>query len=460
MKQLLIYFALLVVMLGCSKTEPLSVGSKDFTEQFILAEIIAQLLEAEGIPVRRSIPYGNTFFNLEAIKNGNLDIYVEYNGTGLSMLGKPSNSDGDKALAEVRKLFKPFGLEWLDRLGFANDYVLLMRRDRALASKISKISDLVKIKYKIKMAMEQEFLQRTLDGFPALQRRYGLNNIIPTVFDNKSTSYQALLEGDVDVAEGFLTEALIEDFGLTVLEDDLGFFPTYQPSPLVRSDALKRYPQLRSVLKKLADLIDVTSMRQMNREVETEGHNYKSVAQDFLIKHKLLKKKKEIKKLEELVIAAGMLDEQGRSISKALLAARETFQGRRVKVIKIADPLQTITSGQARLAILSAEAFFSLTPDFQLKQNKSIEAIGVIGTRMAHIVTLKSREFGALQDINSLGVEAKNSPSDRSAKMLLATLGLRDKITLTHSNIDKQIQALKNQQLDALFLMYPLAMNN
>ncbi|RKZ70972.1 MAG: hypothetical protein DRQ57_19245, partial [Gammaproteobacteria bacterium] len=118
MKKLFVYLVLLILGVGCSQTEPLHIGSKDFTEQFILAEIVAQLLENENIPVKRSIPYGDTFSNLEAIKNGDLDLYMEYNGTGLIMLGRPPVNDGDKAFAEVKKLFKPLGLEWLDRLGF------------------------------------------------------------------------------------------------------------------------------------------------------------------------------------------------------------------------------------------------------------------------------------------------------------------------------------------------------
>jgi len=451
-------FALLVVMMGCSKIEPLKIGSKNFTEQYILAEIIAQLLESSNIPVKRSIPYGDTFFNLEAIKNGNLDLYVEYNGTGLSMLGQPPTSDGDKAFAEVKRLFKPLGLEWLSRLGFANDYVLLMRRDRALSLKISKISDLVNVRPNIKMATGPEFLKRTLDGFPALQRRYGLNHVVPTVISNdKSVIVQALLDGKVDVAEGFSTEGRIEDFKLKVLEDDLALFPIYQASPLVRADALKRYPELQSVLQKLAGRIDINTMRQMNREVELEGHNYKSVAQAFLIKHKLVNKLKDIKNLEELVIVAGILNEPGKSISKALLAARKTFQGRRVRVIKAVDPLQAIISGQARLGILSAEAFFHLTDDFLLVPNNLIEAVGVIGTRMAHIVTLSDSGITSLYEMSKLGIGAKNGASDRSARMILSSIGLLDKMVLVNNDdLNEQVEALKQQQLDGLFLMVPI----
>ncbi|MBE9561371.1 MAG: hypothetical protein IMF12_00725, partial [Proteobacteria bacterium] len=199
MKKLLIYLLLAIIIISCGKTRPLNIGSKDFTEQFILAEMIAQLLENEDIVVKRSFPYGDTFSLLEAIKHGDLDIYVEYNGTGLIMLGQPPVNDGDKAFKKVKELFQPLGLEWLDRLGFANNYVLLMRRDRALGLKISKISDLTNIPSNIKLAVEPEFITRPLDGLSALQRRYGLNRMLPIVKNNdKSVIYQALLDGTVD----------------------------------------------------------------------------------------------------------------------------------------------------------------------------------------------------------------------------------------------------------------------
>ncbi|MCK5522645.1 MAG: hypothetical protein KAI83_05870 [Thiomargarita sp.] len=457
MKKIFIYFALLILVIGCHRTEPLRIGSKEFTEQLILAEIIAQLLESEKIPVKRSIPYGNTFSNLEAIKNGDLDLYVEYNGTGLIMLGRPPINDGDKAFDEVKTLFEPLGLAWLDRLGFANNYVLLMRRDRALALKIYTISDLIKIKPNIRMAMDQEFAERPLDGLTALQRRYGLRHILPSMIENnKSTIYQALLDGNVDVTEGFSTEGRIEDFGLVVLKDDLEFFPVYEPSPVVRADALARYPQLRPVLEQLAGLIGTASMRQMNREVELEGQNYKAVATAFLIKHHLIDEPIKSNTSEELIIAAGQLNELGRSISKALRAVRKTLPERRVKVVQTTDPLQQIVKGDARLGILSAEAFFEMTDEFLPIPNESVEAIGVIGTRMAHIVTLENSLTSSVAAIKKLGIGPENSASDRTAKMVFTSLGLQNQITFVNNkNFNQQIEALKNQKLDGIFLMVP-----
>ncbi|MDM8563106.1 glycine betaine ABC transporter substrate-binding protein, partial [Candidatus Marithioploca araucensis] len=456
MKKLFIYLALLVIVIGCHRIEPLHIGSKEFTEQFILAEIIAQLLESENIPVKRSIPYGDTFSNLEAIKNGDLDLYVEYNGTGLIMLGRPPINDGDEAFDEVKMLFEPLGLAWLDRLGFANNYVLVMRRDRALALKIYKISDLIKIRPNIRMAMEPEFAERPLDGLAALQRRYGMRHLLPLVIDNKkSVIYQALLDGKVDVTEGFSTEGRIEDFGLMVLKDDLEFFPVYEPSPLVRADALVRYPQLRSVLEKLAGLIDTASMRQMNREVELEGRDHKAVATDFLIEHDLIDKQQS-NESEEFIIAAGQLNELGKSISKALRAVRKTLPERRVKVVQTSAPLELLVKGNARLGILSAEAFFKMTDDFLPTPNDSIEAVGVIGTRMAHLITLENSPISSITAIKNLGVGPENAASDRTAKMVFTSLGLQDKITLVNNdNLNQQIEALKNQQLDGIFLMVP-----
>ncbi|MFK5971059.1 MAG: glycine betaine ABC transporter substrate-binding protein [Candidatus Marithrix sp.] len=457
MKKPLIYLLLAIIIISCGKTRPLHIGSKDFTEQFILAEMIAQLIENEKIMVKRSFPYGDTFSLLEAIKHGDLDIYVEYNGTGLIMLGQPPVNNGDEAFKKVKKLFKPLGLEWLDRIGFANNYVLLMRRDRALALKISKISDLSNIENSIKLAVEPEFITRPLDGLSALQRHYGLNRMLPTIKNNdKSIIYQALMDDKVDVAEGFSTEGRIEDFGLTVLEDDLEFFPVYQPSPLVRTSTLERYPKLRSILKKLAGLINTTSMRQMNREVELEGQDYQVVARDFLIKNQLIKQKNKATESEELTIVADLSNDISNSISKALRAVRKTFPGRRVNVLQTADPLAAIQTGEARLGILSAESFFTLTDEFLPLPNKAIEAIGVISNRMAHIVTLQNSNINSIMDINKIGVGAENGASARSAEMIFTSLGLLNKIKLIYNdNLSVQQQALENNKLDALFLMVP-----
>ena len=457
MKKSIIYLILAVIIISCGKTRPIHIGSKDFTEQFILAEMVAQLLENERIVVKRSFPYGDTFSLLEAIKHGDLDIYVEYNGTGLIMLGQPPVNNGDEAFKKVKKLFQPLGLEWLDRIGFANNYVLLMRRDRALALKISKISDLANIENNIKLAVEPEFITRPLDGLSALQRHYGLSRMLPTIRNNdKSIVYKALMDGKVDVAEGFSTEGRIEDFGLTVLEDDLEFFPVYQPSPLVRTSTLERYPKLRTILKKLADLIDTTSMRQMNREVELEGQDYQVVARDFLIKNQLIKQKTKSVKSEELTIVADLLNDVSGSISKTLRAVRKTFPGRKVNVLQIADPLTAMQTGKARLGILSAEAFFTLTDEFLPLTNETIEAVGVIGSRMAHIVALQNNNINSIIDIKKLGVGAKNGASAHSAEMILTSLGLLDKIELIYNNdLAKQKQDLENKQLDALFLMIP-----
>ncbi len=459
MKKFLIYSGLLLLLISCSKTKPLHIGAKDFTEQLILAEIIAQLAEYQKIPVKRSIPYGDTFSNFEAVKNGDLDLYVEYNGTGLTMLGQPPINNGDKSLIEVRRLFQPLNLEWLNRLGFANNYVLLMRKDRALNLKIDKISDLIKIQPTLRMAMEPEFLERPLDGLPALQRRYGLNNIIATVIDNdKSTIYQALLDDKVDVAEGFSTEGRIEDFGLTILEDDLNFFPVYEPSPLVRNDTLERFPELRGTLEKLTGLIDTKTMRQMNREVELEGQDYQIVAQNFLMQNDLIHKKGKLLQKEELVIAAGLLDERSKSISIALRAVRKVFPGRSVKVIQMPNPEQAILEGKARLAILGAESFFTLTNDFLPETQPFIEAVGVIGTKMVHLITLQNNtHITSLKDMKNLGVGAEKGASDQTAGMILNAISLQNTLQLHYdSHLENQIAALKKGQLDGLLLIASL----
>ncbi len=143
---------------------------------------MAQLIEQTGIPVKRSIPYGDTFLNQEGLKRGDIDLYAEYNGTGLLLLGQSPIHDGDQAYARVKELFAPLGLEWLGRFGFSNEYVLLMRRDRATATNTKTISDLLKLSSPPRFAIDSQFLERPLDGYAALLRRYGLSAAEPLVF--------------------------------------------------------------------------------------------------------------------------------------------------------------------------------------------------------------------------------------------------------------------------------------
>jgi glycine betaine/choline ABC-type transport system substrate-binding protein len=455
------FAALFLVMIltllasGCEKAaKPVHIGSKDFTEQYLLAEIMAQLIEQSGIPVKRSIPYGDTFLNQEALKRGDIDLYAEYNGTGLVLLGQPPIHDGDQAYARVKELFAPLGLQWQGRFGFSNEYVLLMRSNRALATNTKTISDLLKLPAPPRFAIDSQFLERPLDGYAALLRRYGLVAQEPLVFKEgeKQQIYEALLDGKVDVVEGFSTDGQIADFGLTVLEDDLEFFPVYEPAPLVRQSALERYPQLAAILDQLKDTMGVDVMREMNKAVELEGRDYKLIARQFLVERQLATTPQDLAKAEELALAVGLLDEVELSAGKAVRAVRKAFPTRRVTLVRDSEPLQQMLQGKTRLALAGAEAFFELKGVFP-EPITTAEALGVVGYRLAHLLTISDGP-DTLTQIKRLGVGPENGASHRTAQMVLTSLGLMDQVELAFDDdFEAQVVALRQEALDGLFLM-------
>lgn len=457
-------FALTLAACGDGESE-LTVGSKDFTESLVLGELIATVAESEGITVNRRIPYGGTFDNIEALKRGDIDVYPEYNGTGLILLGQPPISDGDEAYQRVQELYNPVGLTWQERLGFANDYELVMREDVAQELDVTTISDLANIEGGVSFGIDQEFQDRPVDGFSPMMRRYGLAGTADLVTESgaegKAQLYQALLDREVQVVEGFGTDGQIAEYGLRVLEDDLNFFPTYQPAPLVRNQALQRFANLEVALQKLAGNIDVEAMREMNAAVELEGMDAASVAKRFLNDNGIVEiAEEELTPVEELVVAAGPLDSRDAQIARALSASRKSFEGRDITLNVAADPMQALASGAARLAVVDASSFFSLGPDVFPVQDAPAQAIGVVGYDMVHLITSAQDGIESIRDAESLGVGPENGSSARLAEMVLSSLGLADQVeTQTvqvqgeDSVVAAQAEALANGEVDALFLM-------
>ncbi len=252
----------------------------------IVAEMIAVLAEEEGLPVARRIGLGSTRLTLEALRRGDIDIYLEYNGTGLVMLGQPPMTDGDAALERVRELFAPLNLTWGDRFGFANDYGIAMRRDRAQALNVRTISDLTELAEGLALGIEDDFRTRPLDGFEPLTRRYGMNfgDIVDVALEDRAELYDRLIDREVDAVLVYTTDGQIADFDLLLLEDDLAFFPVYEAAPLVRDEALVRFPQLGEILTRMAGTLDDESMRLLNNRVAVLGEDPGEVARAELIR--------------------------------------------------------------------------------------------------------------------------------------------------------------------------------
>ena len=261
----------------------IAVGSKDFNENILLGEIIAQLVESRtDLRVDRKLNLGGTVVNFQAIRSGDIDIYVDYTGTLLvNLLSYEPVFDPQEAFDIVkRELARQHQLAVLDPLGFNNTYVLVMRRADAERLGVRTISDLVPHSPNLSFGAPHETLLRA-DGYPGLQRVYGLN-FRRTQGMAITLMYAAIRDGFVDVIPAFSTDGEIKAYDLYVLQDDKRFYPPYDAVILVRQQTLDRYPQLLPVLNLLVGKIDESTMQELNARVNLTGDEIEDVARDFL----------------------------------------------------------------------------------------------------------------------------------------------------------------------------------
>lgn len=278
---------LVVAVVGFSvfkpKDEKIVVGSKNFTEQLILGNIVADLIEGNtDIKVERQLNLGGTSVAFAALQAGDLDMYVEYTGTGLvNILNKESINDPQKVYDIVATEFKEkYDLNWLQPLGFNNTYTLAIRKDTAEKYNIENYSDLAKVSDKLIMGPTIEFANRQ-DGYIGLAETYKMNFKDLKAVDS-GLRYTALDTNKSDVIDAFSTDGLLKGYDLKVLVDDKNFFPPYFAVPLVRQETLKKYPELKEVLNKLAGKMDDETMRGLNYKVDKLGESPETVANDFL----------------------------------------------------------------------------------------------------------------------------------------------------------------------------------
>ncbi len=271
------------LLLACGGGADVTVGSKDFTESVILGELVSQQLERYGLRVDRRLHLGGTFISHEALRGGQIDVYVEYTGTAhAAILGRPTVRDAERVRREVDSVYADrWGLTWLGPLGFDNSFAMLVRGEVARRLGISSISEAVPAAREWRPGFGYEFMERA-DGYAGLVAAYGLAfGAAPTVMDLGLT-YRALAEGTVDIIAGNATDGQIEALDLVHLQDDLRYFPPYEAAPVVRRDALARVPQLRDALGALEGSLTDAAMRRLNYLVDVEQRDVKDVVAAFL----------------------------------------------------------------------------------------------------------------------------------------------------------------------------------
>ena len=257
------------------------VGSKNFTEQVVLGEVLAAVLEQRGFTVERQLNLGGTSLCHAALRSGQIDAYVEYTGTALTdVLKQPVDSDPAAVLAAVRAGYEALGLAVLPPLGFNNTFALVVRPDDADARGLARISDLARTP-DVRVGLFGEFLERE-DGLPGLLRAYGLRFTHPPREMDLGLLYAALDARQVDLVVGSATDGLIAARSLRVLEDDRRYFPPYDAVPVANADSLARHPGLREALESLAGRIDPAAMRRMNHAVDGEHRAPRDVAREMV----------------------------------------------------------------------------------------------------------------------------------------------------------------------------------
>jgi osmoprotectant transport system substrate-binding protein len=274
---------LMLLAAGCGRPSRIVVGSKNFSEQVLLGEILAQQIERRtGLPVERKLNLGGTMLAQEALAKGDLDLYPEYTGTALTaVLKQPPIADRAEALAAVRKAYRErWGLEWLAPLGFNDTFAMIVRGDTARASNLRTLSEAAAAQA-WRLGIGYEFQQRP-DGLAGLVKAYGLRMAGDPVTMDLGLLYQALNARKVDLIAANSTDGLISALDVKVLDDDRHYFPPYECAVVVRSAALDRYPKLRAALDELSGKLSDDTMRRLNYEVDGKHRAVAQVAAEFL----------------------------------------------------------------------------------------------------------------------------------------------------------------------------------
>jgi glycine betaine/choline ABC-type transport system substrate-binding protein len=276
---------MLLAVASCTRrTNTIVVGSKNFTESDLLAEILAQQIERRtSLHVERRLHLGGTFVCHRALAAGEIDAYVEYTGTALvAILGQRATTDPESALARVREAYRArVGAEWLAPLGFNNTFAMIVREADTRRLGVSTVSQAASASRAWRAGFGYEFMERP-DGFAGLARTYGLRLAGPPRVMDLGLTYRALADSQVDLIAGNSTDGQIAALRLVALADDRHYFPAYQAVPVVRTATLERHPELRHALEALGGRIDEATMRRLNAEIDVGHRDLAAVAREFL----------------------------------------------------------------------------------------------------------------------------------------------------------------------------------
>jgi osmoprotectant transport system permease protein len=369
---------------------PLRVGAKSFAEQEVLAEMLRALLEEDGHLGGRIVRCGDTFGCQQSLRAGRIDLMVEYTGTGFLYVGAPG--DAAVTIEDLRASYQPYGLDWLDPLGFENGYLLVVPAHVARSRGLRTILDLADLEGGVRVTCPRSYLRRTGDGLASLLTRHGIRHRgEPLALDDPVERLQALFQGRADVAVVYATDSALSGFDAAALEDSLAFFPPYEAAVLARRDLAIRRPGVADTLARLAGRVDTETMRELNYAVEVEGFPPETVARRFLRAAGLLEARGETRLAASIQVAVAPEDDLESQVTRAVLAVRQVFPDRTARVTRGSDPVRLVRGGAARLGVVGAEHFFETRGDGVVTRVEGIEAVAVVGTRMLHLLRRRDR---------------------------------------------------------------------
>ena len=287
MRALTVTAAIVVCALITSCSPPRTghpvIGAKNFTEQVILGELLAQEIEAKSdLKVERRFYLAGSYICQQALVAGRIDAYVEYTGTALNaILKQPVDRDPESVLRTVRRLYaSQYGITVAEPLGFENTFAMVIRGDDARRLHLTTLSEAANYTPQWNLGVGYEFEQRP-DGLPGLSKVYGLSFASAPRTMDLGLLYRALINHQVDMIAANSTDGQIQALGLTVLQDNKHYFPPYQAVPLVRDDALKRWPQIKNALVSLAGKVTADDVRTMNQAVDGQHRDPAEVVREF-----------------------------------------------------------------------------------------------------------------------------------------------------------------------------------
>lgn len=267
------------------------IGHKNYTESRLLGQLLSVLIE-ENTDLKTNVKeLGGSMPTFEALKNREIDMFVEYTGTGYVNILKIKGDipSADKVYDRVKREYKDrYNIHWLDPLGFNNTYTLAVSKEVADKYQLATYSDLAKVSNQLVLGATSEIMKRP-DGLPGLQKLYNMEFKKISVLD-PGLRYNAVENGDVQVIDAFATDGKLKELGLVILKDDREYFPPYYAAPIVTDEVLKEYPELRPLLEKLAGILNDETMQELNYRADVKKEGLRQIATDFLRKQGLISK--------------------------------------------------------------------------------------------------------------------------------------------------------------------------